>query len=435
MANDRSDVGAPGESRPEADRRRRLAFVYHPESFSTFALMEAARTVCDLSWVVDTTMAEVGSMQRLLRRFGTVVDVAGMSGAEAAACVAAERPDGILALADSLLEWTAGVAQLLTLPFITPEAAHRLTDKHAQRAALRDGGLPGPGFWRVPAAEDDDAWASLARSATFPAVLKPLHGEGSRNVVLVGSLDEVRSVVAEMSAAPGSPRPGMVLEEYLRDRPPGAGERFAGYVSVESIVSAGRVSHLAITGRFPLAEPFRETGFFIPSALGADERDAVLLVASAAITALGVTIGCLHTEIKLTPDGPRVIEVNGRVGGGVPDMLAAVTDLDLLAIAMRIAIGEEIIFDELPGCTQVGYRLLWQAPVSMRRIIAVEGLDQLRADPRVHQVTLRRGPGQTVNWREGNWEHVFSVLGVAADHDDLKVLAQRIHDDTQVRGD
>jgi biotin carboxylase len=161
----------------------------------------------------------------------------------------------------------------------------------------------------------------------------------------------------------------------------------------------------------------------------------VLLVASAAITALGVTIGCLHTEIKLTPDGPRVIEVNGRAGGGVPDMLVAVADVDLLAIAMRIALGEAIVFDEMPRSTQVAYRLLWQAPVSMRRIVAVEGLDQLRADPRVDQVTLRRGPGQTVNWRQGNWEHVFSVLGVAADHDDLKALAQRIHADTQVRGD
>jgi hypothetical protein len=265
VASDRSTV-APGELRGGVDRPRRLAFVYHPESFSTFALMEAARTVCDLLWVVDSTMPEVGSMQRLLRRFGTVVDVAGMSVAEAAACVAAERPDGILALADSLLEWTAGVAQLLALPFVTTEVAHRLTDKHAQRAALRDGGLPGPGFWRVPAAEDDDAWALLARSATFPAVLKPRQGEGSRNVVLVRSLDEVRSAVAETSGAPGSPRPGMVLEEYLRDLPPGAGEGFGGYVSVESIVSAGRVSHLAITGRFPLAEPFRETGFFMTSA-------------------------------------------------------------------------------------------------------------------------------------------------------------------------
>ena len=227
----------------------------------------------------------------------------------------------------------------------------------------------------------------------------------------------------------------MVLEEYLRDGSRGAGEGFAGYVSVESIVSAGRVSHLAITGRFPLAEPFRETGFFIPSALGADERDVVLAVANAAIAALGVTIGCLHTEIKLTPDGPRVIEVNGRAGGGVPEMLAAVTDVDLLALAMRIALGEAIVFDELPRSTKVGFRLLWQAPVSMRRVVAVEGLDLLRADPRVTQVTLRRGPGQSIDWREGNWEHVFSVVGVAADHEDLKSLAERIHTETRVRGD
>ena len=417
------------------DSRRRLAFVYHPQSFSTFAVADSARAVCDLTWIVDTTVPEVDSMSRLLRSSGTVVDVGGLSLDEAAASIAAEHPDGILALADSLLLWTAEVAQRLGLRSVTPEVARRLTDKLAQRVALRDGGVPVPAFWQVPDCGDNDGWASLARQARFPAVLKPRRGEGSREVVLVRSLDEVRSTVAKLSAVSGSARPDMVLEEYLRDRRADTRGEFAGYVSVESIVSGGRISHLATTGRFPLAEPFRETGFFIPSALEEADRDAALSTASAAIAALGITVGCQHTEIKLTPDGPRVIEVNGRVGGGVPEMLAAVTDIDLLAVAMRVALGDGLVFDEMPRCTQIGYRLLWQPPASMRRIVAVDGLDHLREDPGVHQVILRRGPGQHVDARAGNWEHVFAVFGAAADHEQLKLMARRVHTETRVRGE
>jgi biotin carboxylase len=413
--------------------RQRLALVYDPLRFSVLALAEAARGVCDLTWVIDTALPESDSTLRQLRRFGTVVDVGGMSLEEAAASIAAERPDGILALSDRSLVWMAEVAQLLGLRSVTAEVARRLTDKDAQRSALKDGGVSVPGFWPIPDADDEDGWALLAREATFPAVLKPRRGEGGREVVAVRSFDHLRSLVAD--PLPGSQPTQLMLEEYLRDRPRDEGQEFAGFVSVESIVSAGRVSHLAITGRFPLAEPFRETGSFIPSALEDDERDAVLNAASAAIAALGITIGCQHTEIKLTPEGPRVIEVNGRVGAGVPDMLAAVTDLDVLAIALRIALGEAIVFDELPACAQVVFVLLRQAPVSMLRITAVEGLDQLRADPSVRRVILQRGPGQSVDWREGFWGHVFSVEGVVADHEQLRILARRIDSEIQIRGE
>jgi biotin carboxylase len=418
---------------PAADGLRRLAFAYHPRSFGALAIAEAARGTCELVWIVDTTDPEVASMVRLLRRLGPVVDVAAMPLEEAASSVAALRPDGILALADTLLLWSAELAQRLELPFIAPEVARRLTDKHAQRTALRDAGLPVPGFWRIPDAADAEGWAVLAREATFPALLKPRQGEGSREVTAVHSLAELRSLLAASAQAAGSEPAQLVLEEYLRDR--SGGGPFASYVSVESLVCAGRISHLAITGRFPLAEPFRETGFFIPSALDPEDQRAVLEVASAAVGALGVSIGCLHTEIKLTPDGPRVIEINGRIGGGVPEMLGHATGVELLPLAMRLALGDHIAFEEPPECVEVGYLFYVQAPASMRRIVAVEGLDGLRADPSVQELILSRGPGRSVDWREGNHGHVFSVRGFVADHEALKTVERRIHAEVQIHGE
>ena len=123
---------------------------------------------------------------------------------------------------------------------------------------------------------------------------------------------------------------------------PGRPSPYAAYVSVESVVAAGVISHLALTGRFPLAENFRETGFFIPAALGRRRRGGGARLATSAIEALGVTTGCLHTEIKFTPEGPRIIEVNGRVGGGVPEMLERAAGVALLELTLRVALGEAV---------------------------------------------------------------------------------------------
>jgi biotin carboxylase len=410
---------------------RRLAFFYHPHSFSVFALREAGREVCELVWVIDSEIDGTGEMTPMLSRMGTVVDLAGCSEQEGADRIAAQRPDGILTLKDSLMQRTAALAERLDLPFHSREVARRFTDKHVQRAAMRDAEIPGPGFWTVPDPGDGQAWGDFAANARFPAVLKPrLDSEGSRDTIRVAGLDEVRAACV----GGDGPRPQLVLEEYLGDRPrPASG--FADYVSVETIVSHGVISHLAITGRFPPAEPFRESGFFIDAALTAEDRQGALDLATAAVAGLGVQIGCLHTEIKFTPDGPRVIELNGRIGGGVPEMLLDATGVEFLPIALRLALGESIVFDGPPATSQVAYLLYVQSPEWMRTVTSVDGLKELAADPAVSEVILNRGPGQRVHWREGNHGHVFSVRGVVADHDALRTFERRVHDEVKIGGE
>jgi biotin carboxylase len=419
-------VSEPG--RHTSSRRRRLAFVYHPRSFGTLQIAEAARGVCELIWVVDTPVAGTTEMLPLLRRLGPVVDIAGLMAQDGAAAIARERPDGILALKDSLMRRTAQLAEQLGLPFHDLAVAQRFTDKHAQRRALRDAGVPVPGFWEVPEPADDAGWVRLATEAVFPAVLKPRHNsEGSRDTMRVATLDEVR---AQAGGA------ALLLEEYLGDREHGIAPPFADYVSVESVVSVGRVQHVAITGRFPPAPPFRESGFFIDAALTDTDRRAALEVATAAVRALGVTIGCLHTEIKFTPAGPRVIELNGRIGGGVPEMLRdAGSQIELLGLAMRLAIGEPAVFTDRARCERVAFLFYVHAPDTMSRITGVEGLKRLSADPAVTEVILNRGPGRVVDWREGNHGHVFSVRGAVADHDMLIEMARRIEAEVTITGE
>jgi biotin carboxylase len=395
-----------------------------------------ARAVSEITWIVDSATPEVDSRTRLLRRWGSVVDVAGMTLDEAAETIAATGADGIFTLIDDRLVWTAQIAERLGLRSISSSVAERATDKYLQRRALADGGVAGPGFWPIPAAQDADAWKTLASQVRYPAMLKPRRSAGSSNVVRVDSFDEL---LAHMSELPGAlaTQPGqMLVEEYLADRPVDLGTEFAGYVSVESFIAAGRTSHLAITGRFAPAEPFRETGYFIPAALGRDEQAAVLETATRAIDAIGVTTGSLHTEIKLTPDGPRVLELNARLAGSpIPELVAAALGIEPLSISMRLALGEVVRHESKPVDPRVRYEMRIQPPMSMHRVIALEGLDGLLLDPRVDAVEINRGPGQEVDWRRGNWQHLFAVNGAAADHQQLSELARKVLSQTRVVGE
>ena len=224
----------------------------------------------------------------------------------------------------------------------------------------------------------------------------------------------------------------MVLEGYLPDDPARAGDPYAGYVSVESLVADGVISHLALTGRFPPAENFRETGFFIPAALDAESRSAVLDLATQAIDALGVHTGCLHTEVKFTPDGPRIIEVNGRVGGGVPEMLERAAGVSLLDLTLRVALGEPVFVDGPVATDRIGYRFFLQPPTVSATVTAIDGINDFSDRAEVDTVSLHQGPGAALDWRDGSGNHIVAVVGSTDDEEQLQAAYRLLHQEVTV---
>jgi biotin carboxylase len=224
----------------------------------------------------------------------------------------------------------------------------------------------------------------------------------------------------------------MVLESYLADDSSRGDGPYADYVSVESVVAGGSISHLALTGRFPLAENFRETGFFIPAALKKNDEAAVLSLATAAIVALGVTTGCLHSEIKFTPNGPRVIEVNGRVGGGVPEMLDRAAGLALVEMTLRLALGEVFQVEGPVATERIGYRFFLQPPSVSATVATIDGIDAVSDYPGVDAITVHQGPGAVLDWKDGSRNHILAVVGSADDYDGLLAVNRLLHDEVTV---
>ncbi len=396
-----------------------LAIPYAGLSPAVMTTAQAATGVCSILWLVDGEDPSVRLDVRALERFGQVADLGGHSPERWADAVRPFRPDGIVTFSDDRMVDVALLAEDLGLPFHRPDVARRLTDKMLQRDALRRAGLPMPESTPVGSHLDGDALKNIATNVRYPAVLKPVHGTDSRTTLRVDDADEL---LAAFRSLFGDSRPDMVIEEYLADGGPCLGEGFADYLSVESLVVAGHVEHFAVTGRFPLAPPLRESGFFIPADLTPDQRIVALDVARAALDALGVETGALHTEIKFTPDGPRVIEVNGRLGGGVPLMLEMMGAASAPRLAMEVALGRTPDTAALEPREGIGFRLLFHAPMTARRVLAVENLEQIGQLPGAPTATLHRPPGTEIDWRTGTNDYVYSVIGVAQDYNQLRMI-------------
>ncbi|MCL2514620.1 MAG: ATP-grasp domain-containing protein [Microbacteriaceae bacterium] len=407
-----------------------LAYVYHPQSFAPLSIVEAAEGVCRLLWVVDGAHPDAAVMRRLLAKFGPVIDGAGATADEVAARIAEHAPAGILSLHDADLVWAAQLAERLGLPFHSVDTAVKLTDKHAQRLAFEAAELTVPAFTVIPAAMDAQAAARSAEHFPFPAVLKPRQGQSSRDTLPIASLHELATVIGDLGARADMPHEEYVLEQFVPDAStPLGGVGFAPFVSVESVVEDGVVAHAAISARTAFRWPFRETGYFTPSALEPELQAEVMRVATDAAAALGVTIGCLHTEIKLTDAGPVVIEVNGRPGGGMSEMLERASGFSILRTALRLAVGDPIGLRGPVACSRIGYLLYVFPTEDVEWIDAVEGLPGLRAHAGVDEIVLVRGPGRRIDWREGSEAHVFHLTGTTAD---LAELRRLIHATTTV---
>ena len=201
----------------------------------------------------------------------------------------------------------------------------------------------------------------------------------------------------------------------------------AHFVSVEVLACHGRIDALGVTGRFPLAERFQETGQIFPAAVSTATRDALVDTAIRAVRAMGAELGLLHVEVKWTDAGPVVIEVNGRLGGGhIPEFLQAALHADFVQVAMRLALGEDVAFaGALDAPEDVGFMLWMHAGPGIRRLTAVEGVAEIEAIPQVRTVVQRIRGGDVVDWGLGSLGNVLDVRGFAPDYETVRQVREK----------
>lgn len=334
--------------------------------------------------------------------------------------MAERRPlSGIVTFADDQVLNTSRLALELGLQCQHPvRVAIRLTDKLVQRRVLA--AVSPVKFSRADMA---------AQKGLVPAVVKPRRATGGFGLRRARSEAELRAALTSIESSGGLTN--FLVEEELAgllEHPVGRRE-LADYVSVE-VCSIGGASHVfAIGDKLRLTGSFRETGTIYPSGLPEAWQALVAGLALRAVSVLGIEWGISHVEVKLTPQGPRIIEVNGRLGGGVSRCLRLAGRLDPTALAIAVAAGmgwdEGISSVRVAGSAQVCGQALITPPEGRHILKEVPNRAEVRALPGVSGYTQLSRPGSTLDSSVGQRAVVGEVFTVGDDyHEILTTISQ-----------
>ncbi|MFE7873207.1 ATP-grasp domain-containing protein [Micromonospora humida] len=277
---------------------------------------------------------------------------------------------GLISSTDTWGVTGAELAVELGLPGIDPAVIRLARDKSRVRDLLHGSRLsPFPAF-----AVDDVASLSLdelAAAVGLPAVVKDTAGTSSRNVWLVRDADDFARLQRQAAGATLFGR--LFAEPFL-----------AGPVySAETVTWAGRTRMLGMSSRLMSPQPwFREDVTAFPVALPPDEFRAVEDWLGDVLAVLGYTDRFAHVELAMTADGPRLIEVNPRIGGAlVGESMCRALDVNVYGGMIDLALGRRPRLLDMPlgGGPAVAFVLAY--PDRSGDLVAVHGLDDIARYP------------------------------------------------------
>jgi hypothetical protein len=251
--------------------------------------------------------------------------------------------DGIVAVGDQPAYVAAEIAARLGLRFHAPEAVRAANDKFLTRQRFRAVGLAVPCFVLDP-----------PEAPRYPCVLKPLHLSASLGVIRADDRNEFEAARARIRRMTGGEP--ILVEDFI------PGREFA----LEGIVTAGNLQTLAIFDKpDPFNGPyFEETIYVTPSRERAETQVDIQATAQRAVSALGLSDGPVHAEMRVNEQGVWMLETAARPIGG------------LCARALRF-VGQA---PGLPSRCSLEELLLWNA--------AGEDVSQAKLAPGAHGVMM-----------------------------------------------
>jgi len=226
------------------------------------------------------------------------------------------------------LRLMARLAEEMGFIFNSPGVTERSTDKWLMKKAFMAAGVPCAEGILITHREEP---ASRLRNwLAFPVIIKPRDAFSSRGVFRCRSLEEVLSYVdiSRRFASAGD----ILIEEFIHGRE----------YSVEAITFRGETTIIQFTEKFITPYPRTvETGHLQPAGLTDEERESIAEVVVRALKSLGIENSASHTEVMLTAEGPKVIEVGARLGG---DFIASYltrssTGVSMDRAAIQVALG------------------------------------------------------------------------------------------------
>jgi biotin carboxylase len=304
-----------------------------------------------------------------------------------------EEIDAVLSVCTDLaVKTVAFVAGALGLPGLSTQAARTCTNKALMREALARANVGCVAFGKASSLEEA---VRVASSVGFPCIVKPVDSVGSRGVTKV---ENVSLLAGGFDAAARASHSGDIIVEEFVDGPE---------ISVEAVTWEGKTEIAAVTDKITSGPPhFVELGHTQPSVFS-DER-VVKETVQDCVLALGVDWSASHTELRLTEEGPRIMEVGARLGGDriTSDLVPLSTGIDLMEAVILISFGQA---PQMTPRYEKGSAIRYLR-VPPGKITAIHGIEFARSVGGVTDVHMDMSVGDTVPELRSSMDRVGHVV-------------------------
>lgn len=242
------------------------------------------------------------------------------------------KVDGIITTSDYPVRSVAYVCDKLGLNGLSIKAAQICTNKYLLRKCLKDNNILTPVFIKISNLEE---LKQEKHNINFPLIIKPVDSSASRGVKkLIG---EAELETSYLEAKGHSKCGDVIIEDFIE------GTEY----SVEVLCYRENIYALAITEK--TTSGFENTFFvedrhIIPANVTEEYEKLISLTIIDAIKKIGLNNCAVHAEIKLTANGPVIIEIGARLGGDyiTSDLVPLSTGINMLENAINISLNNNI---------------------------------------------------------------------------------------------
>ncbi len=258
-----------------------------------------------------------------------------------------------------------------------------VTIKSEMRKRLQEHHIAIPQFYVI------DKWEKLKdvyrNFLKQNCIIKPTDSAGSRGVKLLEKGMQDDQLQSEYETCKKNSKNGIIIAEEIMDGPE---------VSVESLTINGHTDILNITDKVVCSRPyFVEIGHVEPSRLSYDIKKQIENITISAINAMNIKNGPSHTEIIVTEEGPKIVEIAARLGGDyiTSKLVPLSTGVNMVEKSIQIALQQEVEYEiekydgaaiRFLGCDCEG---TIKNIKGVDKALAVKGIYEVKIDARIGQ--------------------------------------------------
>ena len=303
-------------------------------------------------------------------------------------------------------------------PDLSYEDSLCATIKSYMRERLKECNVPIPQYYVV---KNKGEFIKAVQEIEGDMIVKPADNAGSRGVVLlrkdlITGKTQPEDSISVYEYSKSNSRNGIVMVEEFME-----GEE----VSVEAMTVSGETTIVTITDKLTTPPPyFVELGHAEPSRHPLELQEKIKEVTKQAVAAIRLQNGPSHTEVKLTKDGPKIVELAARLGGDfiTSKLVPLSTGVDMVGNSVILATGGEV---DLAKKWDKGAAICF-IPGDWGIIEEINIPDDIYERPEIEEIVLYKKLGDKVEGTKSSNDRLGHVIATGKDAEEAFERAEEV---------